>query len=100
MSIGKRIVGIETEKRRLHILTALEDVPGYELAALFLKHRCIDHGIPTSSDQMEQALAWLEQAELVTVRAAAGSMVARINARGREVALGLVRIPGILPPDP
>lgn len=91
---------IETEKRRLTVLAYLAQAPGYEAAAGILLLHCRRRGVPTDSDQMLACLAWLEEASLVALRAEGEDLVARVTLRGREVALGQVRHPGVLPPDP
>lgn len=91
---------IETEKRRLKVLAYLAEAPGYEAAADLLVLHCRRKGVPTDSDQMETCLAWLEEAALATVRHEDEGAIARVTMRGREVAQGHARHPGVLPPDP
>lgn len=91
---------VEQEKRRLETLRYLARAPGYEAGPYLLMHHCREWGVPTSTDQIEQALTWLEAAALVALREAGGGVIARITPRGREVAEGHVRVPGVLPPDP
>lgn len=94
------VAQVETEKRRLTILCYLASAPGYEAVAMLLLAECRRRGVPTSSGQLLQALTWLGEVELITLRGIAPDPVARITLLGREAAQGLTFIPGVLPPDP
>ena len=94
------VVRIETEKRRLEILEHLLATPRYECAASLLRLECQRLGVPSTLDQTIAALQWLEEQELVTVRAHNDEIVARITRNGREVADGSRSVPGVMRPDP
>lgn len=94
---------VETEKLRWAILAHLEQTPGYELNDWLLLEGARAQGIPTTSDKVVAAIAWLCEQELVTCRRVDGgawSMVARITAAGDEVAKGFRVYPGVLRPGP
>lgn len=92
---------IETEKRRLVVLIYLAKAPGYAASAQILTLECRRLGVPTTTDQLMGAIAWLEEQELVTSREGGpGDIVARVTARGRDVADGNVAVPGVMRPDP
>ncbi len=97
---GWPVERIETEKRRLSVLTYLARAPGYEANQVILLLYCRERGVPTTADQMDACLAWLREPGLITARDEGDVLVARITGRGREVALGQVRHPGVLTPDP
>lgn len=91
---------IETEKRRLELIRYLSAQPRYEAAASLLRENCNRLGIPSTTDQILAAIAWLKELELITVRTAAGAPIARVTAAGREIAEGFRSVPGIARPDP
>ena len=41
------VARVETERRRLEVLRYLASVPGYEAAAMVLRDRCREIGVPT-----------------------------------------------------
>ena len=100
MSIWGPVARIESEKRRLETLRYLARSGGYEAAASLLRVHLCRIGVPTLADQMAACLAWLEEQELVTRRAEGPEAIARITARGRDVAEGAAEHPGVLRPDP
>lgn len=97
---GWPVVRIETEKRRLEVLRYLTVAPGYEATAQVLRLHCNRVGVPTASDHLIAALAWLEEHHLVTLRRIGDEPIVRVTSNGREVADGLTLVPGVLRPDP
>jgi hypothetical protein len=97
---GWPVEQVEMEMRRLRVLTHLAGVEGYEASAPLLLFECRRQGVRSSSDQTASCLSWLAEMGLVTLRETDATTVARITSRGREAAQGLVRVPGVLPPDP
>lgn len=91
--------GVLTEKRRWAVLAHLEaSQPERSLNLDILIMGTRANGIPTTGDQMEQTVSWLESSELVTVERLAGNMViVTITRAGREVVQRHRSFPGILP---
>jgi hypothetical protein len=85
---------------RLVLLQALEEDPDYSHNEGVLRAAlgAVGHGI--SHDRLRVELAWLAEQGLVTVTDAAGLQVARLTARGEDVALGRTRVPGVARPRP
>ncbi|MGR3435257.1 MAG: VpaChn25_0724 family phage protein [Shimia sp.] len=100
MMFGWPVKEVEQERRRLCVLQYLAASPQYRAQAPILKDQCNRLGIPTTADQMAACTAWLSEMELVELEAASDVEIARITRRGREVATGQVRLPGVMPPDP
>jgi len=103
MTLGEfaaSVYRIESEKRRLEALRYLSGQPKYEASAGLIKLRCQHIGVPSTSDQIQTALQWLEEQDLVTLRHHDEATVARITVSGRDVAEGNRIIPGVLRPDP
>lgn len=91
---------IESEMRRLQLLRYLASTGRYEAAASVLRMHCTRIGLPTTADQLLAALAWLEDAELITQRIYADEPIARLTSAGRDVADGSQLYPGVMRPDP
>lgn len=100
MLSGWPVWRIETEKRRLVILQQLHRSQGYQASASLLRLHCCQLGVPSTDDQIAQALTWLADHELVELRDAGSEIVARITGPGRDVSTGLRAVPGVLRPDP
>lgn len=97
---GWPVAQVETEKLRWAILAHLHASPGYELNDELLMEGARAQGIPTTSDRVRAAIAWLEEQELVTCRQGMGLVMARITNAGEEVARGYRVFPGVLRPRP
>lgn len=92
---------IETERRRAAVLQHLADTPGYELANGILRMGAEAQGIPTSFDQIEQTIDWLEEAELVRARALpVGGRIVKLTRDGLDVGEGRRVLTGVARPDP
>jgi hypothetical protein len=96
------VAQVETEKLRWAILHHLEASPNYELNDELLLEGARAQGIPTTSDKVRAAVAWLCEQELATCRDVIGTalVVARITDAGSEVAKGYRVFPGVLRPRP
>lgn len=83
------------EDQRLRILQTLEQDAGYSHNEHVLRSVLAGVGHDISRDAMRGHLAWLEEQGLVELTQAATTYVARLSARGEDVALGRTRVPGI-----
>jgi len=86
--------------RRLVILRALEEDPGYDLNEYVLQSVLEALGHTVSRDRLRADLAWLEEQGLVTVDEVAGVKVAKLTGRGSDVAAGRAVVPGVKRPRP
>lgn len=84
--------------QRLVILQALEQDPDYRHNEHILRSMlgAVGHGI--SRDALATQLAWLDEQGLVGLEEVAGMRVARLTARGEDVACGRARVPGVARP--
>lgn len=82
--------------RRLAILLALYFAPGYRLPAATVRDQVALTGYVASMDRIAVDLAWLAEQGLVESTGA----VARLTARGEDVALGRAQTPGVRRPAP
>ncbi len=89
-----------SKHRRLTILRALNEAPGYTANESLLNAVCNDFGVTTNRDQMAAELAWLEEQQLISLEDIAGLKVARITERGQDVAAGKASHPGVKRPGP
>jgi hypothetical protein len=94
------ISSVETEFRRLKILQYLALVPTYEASATVLRLHCSRIGVPTTTDQVIAAMAWLSEQELVVPRDYEGEPIIRLRPTGLDVASGQAQHPGVMRPDP
>ena len=86
--------------RRLVILRSLHEDPGYDLNEYVLQSVLEALGHTVSMDRVRSDLAWLEEQGLVSVRDVAGVKVAKLTARGSDVATGRAVVPGVKRPAP
>lgn len=86
--------------RRLVILRALEEDPGYDLNEYVLRSVLEALGHTVSRDRLGADLAWLEEQGLVVVDDVAGVKVARLTGRGSDAATGRAVVPGVKRPGP
>jgi hypothetical protein len=94
------VAKIETEKRRLCILTHLSDTPGYELGDELLRQGCRAQGCPTTEDQVLAAIEWLDEMELVTSETIRNVTLAKLTKAGAAVAKGERVVKGVQRPGP
>ncbi len=89
-----------TTDRRLVLLRALEEDAGYSHNESVLQSVLEAFGHNISRDLVRTELTWLAEQGLVTLKAVAGVFVATLTARGADVALGRVVVPGVKRPRP
>ncbi|WP_443069644.1 VpaChn25_0724 family phage protein [Sulfitobacter sp. G21635-S1] len=94
------IESVEAEFRRLKVLQYLASATGYEASATVLRLHCGRIGVPTTTDQVVAAMAWLVEQELVTSRVYKDEPIIRLSPKGRDVAHGNSHVPGVMRPDP
>ncbi len=89
-----------TEHQRLTILRALaEDTVGSHNESI-LQSILNEFGLACGRDKLRTMLSWLQEQDLVSLREAAGLMVAQITHRGVDVATGVASVPGVKHPSP
>ncbi len=89
-----------SEDRRLVILRLLSAAPEYTANAFVLRPGLEAVGHAMSTDQLTTELAWLAEQGFVELEAVAGVIVARLTARGADVAAGRAVTPGVKRPEP
>ena len=86
------------EDRRLVILRVLLESAAYT-ANEYLLHSMVERlGHVVSSDRIVTDLAWLGEQGLISVDEVAGVRIARLLARGEDVARGRAEVPGVKRP--
>ena len=86
------------EDRRLVILRVLLESAAYT-ANEYLLHSMVERlGHVVSSDRIVTDLAWLSEQGLISVDEVAGVRIARLLARGEDVARGRAEVPGVKRP--
>lgn len=88
-----------TEDIRLAIVQILETDPDYSHNEHIIKAALGQVGHNISSDRVAIELAWLEDAGLISL-IPGPVKVARLTARGEDVAMGRSRVPGVARPRP
>lgn len=84
--------------QRLVILQALEQDADYSHNEHVLRSVCASVGHNVSRDRLRTELNWLAEQGLISVEETAGTQVARLTARGEDVAQGRARVPGVARP--
>lgn len=87
-----------TEDRRLVVLRVLAESAGYTANEYILQQMLEQFGHVASIDRIRADLAWLHEQQLLTVSQVADVHIARITARGQDVAAGRTVVPGIKRP--
>lgn len=89
------------EDRRLSLLLVLEQTPGYSTNA-FLLRDAVDqiYGHSASLDQIKTDIAWLAEQGLLESRTTGDVVLAKLTARGVDVAAGRAVAPGVKKPMP
>jgi hypothetical protein len=89
------------EDRRLSLLLVLQQTPGYSTNA-FLLRDAVDqiYGHTASLDQIKTDVAWLAEQGLVEIRISGDVVLAKLTARGADVADGRAMTPGVKKPMP
>lgn len=89
-----------SEDRRLVILRLLAEVDGYEANSSVLQSALESFGHTMSRDSVHTELAWLSEQGLATSAPLASIVVAKLTARGLDVAQGRATVPGVKRPGP
>ena len=87
-----------TEDRRLVVLRVLAESAGYTANEYILQQMLEQFGHVASIDRIRADLAWLRAQQLLTVSQVADVHIARITARGQDVAAGRTVVPGVKRP--
>lgn len=91
------------EQRRLVMLRLLSEQPGYASNSSILHAGLVAYGVPSSRDDVQTDLAWLQDQGLVSLELvpdAAALSVVRLTQRGDDAAKGLTVVPGVRRPSP
>ena len=85
---------------RLQMLRALNQDADYSHNEAVIREvlRMTGHGI--GRDRIRTELSWLAEQQLVTIEDVSGVWVAKLTARGADVACGCIQVPGIKRPGP
>lgn len=96
MSFANFIANFIAEQRRLLILQALNEAAVGERVSLALLHRyCISIDLKPTADQVDSDLRHLADLQLLERTEKDGVVLALITQRGRDVASGRTRAPGV-----
>ncbi|OGB77383.1 MAG: hypothetical protein A2496_04485 [Burkholderiales bacterium RIFOXYC12_FULL_60_6] len=86
--------------QRLVILLVLAQDPGYSHNEYVLREALAYMGHAISQDKLRTELAWLAEQGLVATTNPAGVVIAKLTGRGKDVATGVVVVPGVKRPEP
>ncbi|MBA2411074.1 MAG: ArsR family transcriptional regulator [Gammaproteobacteria bacterium] len=86
--------------RRLTILKLLADSAGYSANEYLLQSALEGFGHAVGQDLLRTELAWLAEQSLVAVLDVAQVNIAKLTARGGDVAAGRISVPGVKRPGP
>ena len=86
--------------QRLVILLVLAQDSDYSHNEYVLREALTYMGHGISQDKLRTELAWLAEQGLVATTNPAGVVVARLTARGKDVSVGAVVVPGVKRPEP
>lgn len=92
-----------TEDIRLVILRILQQDPDYSHNEFVIQRLLATFGHDISSDRVRTELSWLAENGLIRTARTAGDtdvIVARLTARGDDVAAGRTVVPGVQRPRP
>ena len=87
-----------TEDRRLVVLRVLAESGGYTANEFILQQMLEQFGHVVSIDRVRTDLAWLQEQQMLTISDVADVQIARITARGQDVAAGRTVVPGVKRP--
>ena len=85
----------ETEHQRLALLQVLAEASEYSHNETVLRLALGELGLAVSRDRLRTQLNWLAEQDLLQVQDVSGLLVARLTARGEDVAHGRSRTPGV-----
>lgn len=91
---------IMQEHQRLVILRLLSEDLGYDLNESILQDGLAVYSLSISRDALRTQLAWLEEQGCITLSDLQGTQLAKLTARGLDVANGMATQPGIKRPRP
>lgn len=91
---------LKTSDLRLVVLRLLSEDAGYALNDSILRDALGAFGHTASRDKVRTELRWLEEQGLVSIQVVASVMVAKLTARGADVAAGSARVDGVKRPSP
>ena len=89
-----------TADLRLAALMTLAQDYGYSHNEYVLRGALGMLGHTVSRDRLRTELAWLSEQGLIEIDDVAGTMVAKLTGRGKDVADGAVIVPGVKRPEP
>lgn len=87
------------EDRRLVILRVLLESAGFTANEYILQSMVERFGHVVSGDRIRSDLAWLVEQSLITVEDVGPVQIARLVARGEDVARGRSTVPGVKRPS-
>lgn len=90
---------ILSEHQRLVILRLLHEVPGFDLNESILQDSLNAYGLDVSRDSLRTQLAWLAEQGLLSLSQVGTTQIAKLSARGQDVAEGRASVPGIKRPS-
>jgi hypothetical protein len=92
---------IMTEDRRLVCLRFLSEVPGYRLNLIVLRDAVATQGHDVTREILAADAVWLESMGLLTIERQGDEVwLARLTPRGKSVATGSEKVPGVKAPEP
>ncbi len=83
---------------RIAILQILREADGFCAISSILAPALLDRDLPVSRDKVKTEIAWLAEQGLVTFVEHGGHYVATATERGRDIAAGLGKCPGVARP--
>lgn len=89
-----------TEDRRLAMLALLTDSTSYQAGGPMLQLALGGLGHGVSLETVSSDLAWLRDSALVELSNVGGIWIAKLTARGLDVAKGFTQVPGVARPRP
>ena len=91
---------ITQQDRRLMVLILLAKETDYACNEYVLRESLKLYAHKLSADLLRTEMTWLAEQGLLTVNDASGLKVAKLTARGKDVADGCVVVPGVKRPEP
>lgn len=91
---------LQQEDRRLVILMLLSKSGGYGANEFLLRSGLAGSGHAIGRDLLRTELSWLTEQGLIDVSDIDGTVIAKLSARGADVACGVVVVPGVKRPEP
>jgi hypothetical protein len=88
------------EHQRLVILRLLSEDLGYDLNESILQDGLTIYSLSIRRDALRTQLAWLEEQGCITISTLQNTQLAKLTARGLDVANGMATQPGVKRPRP